>query len=319
MCVMQRTIAAHAAAQLGLVTRSQALGAGLTEAAVRWRVESGRWVAVQRGVYSTTPGRDDWESRALAALLRIGIPAALCGPSAGFLWGLIPHPGPDIHVAVPVDRRPEATVGIVVTRSQYAYQRTDERAWPHRISLDHTVFDLAAGRPVDRAVGLIAKAVQTRRTTLRNLRNTLEQRPGQAHRTLLLEVLGDVEDGAESPAERRYTRDVEQAHGLPSAHRQAAGRGDTRCDNDYEPFRVKVEVDGRLGHAGWANQQRDGRRDRRNAADDWLTARVYWTDVAVTPCETALELEAIFRSRGWPGRARPCRRRDCAVRRRMEG
>ena len=196
---MQRTIAAYAAAQLGLVTRTQALGAGLTEAAVRWRVESGRWVAVQRGVYSTTPGRDDWESRALAALLRIGIPAALCGPSAGFLWGLIPHPGPDIHVAVPVDRRPEATEGIVVTRSQYAYQRTDERAWPHRISLDHTVFDLAAGRPVDRAVGLIAKAVQTRRTTLRNLRNALEQRPGQAHRTLLLEVLGDVEDGPRAP------------------------------------------------------------------------------------------------------------------------
>ena len=53
-----------------------------------------RWVCVQRGVYSTTPGRDDWPSQALAALLRIGLPSALCGPSAGFLWGSCHTRGP---------------------------------------------------------------------------------------------------------------------------------------------------------------------------------------------------------------------------------
>jgi hypothetical protein len=316
---MRRDLPSVAAAQLGLVTRAQALEAGLTEAAVRWRVESGRWVCVQRGVYSTSPGRDDWQSKALAALLRIGLPSALCGPSAGFLWGLVPHPGVDIHVAVPVGRRPETTPGVVVSRSRYAFERTDERAWPHRIGVDHTVFDLAQGQPLDRAVALVAKAVQTRRTTVRNLRSALGQRPNQAHHALLLEVLDDVAAGTESAAERRYTRDVERAHGLPSAVRQAAGAGDTRCDNDYESVRVKVEVDGRLGHAGWANQQRDGRRDRRNAGASWLTVRVYWSDVAVTPCDTTLELEAVFRGRGWSGRARPCRRRDCSVRGRVEG
>ncbi|NUO33966.1 MAG: type IV toxin-antitoxin system AbiEi family antitoxin domain-containing protein [Dermatophilaceae bacterium] len=316
---MRRDLRAVAESQLGLVTRAQALESGLSDAAVRWRVESGRWVLVQRGVYSTTPGRDDWHARALAALLRVGVPSALCGPSAGFLWGLVPHPGPDVHVVVPVDRRPDTTPGIVITRSRHAYERTDERAWPHRIGIDHTVFDLAQGQALDRAVALVAKAVGTRRTTVRNLRRALEQRPNQSHRTLLLEVLADVAAGTESPAERRFTRDVEQAHGLPAAVRQADGPGGTRCDNDYPALRVKVEVDGRLGHAGWANQQRDGRRDRRNAASLWLTVRVYWTDVAVTPCQTALELEAIFRGRGWRESARRCRRRGCPVGRGVEG
>jgi hypothetical protein len=316
---MRRDLRAVAGSQLGLVTRAQALESGLTDAAIRWKVESGRWVQVQRGVYSTTPGRDDWHARALAALLRVGIPSALCGPSAGFLWGLVPQPGRDVHLVVPVDRRPETTPGIVVSRSRHAYERTDERAWPHRIDIDHTVFDLAQGQPLDRAVALVAKAVGTHRTTVRNLRLALAQRPNQSHRTLLLEVLADVAAGTESPAERRFTRDVEQAHGLPASVRQADGPGGTRCDNDYPDLRVKVEVDGRLGHAGWANQQRDGRRDRRNAAGRWLTVRVYWSDVAVTPCETALELEAIFHGRGWRGSARRCRRRACPVGRGVEG
>lgn len=316
---MRRDLRAVAESQFGLVTRAQAHESGLSDAAVRWRVESGRWVVVQRGVYSTTPGRDDWHARALAGLLRVGAPSALCGPSAGFLWGLVPHPGPDIHIVVPVGRRPDPTPGIVVSRSRQAYERTDERAWPHRICLDHTVFDLAQGRPLDRAVALVSKAVGTRRTSVRNLRATLEQRPNQSHRTLLLEVLADVAAGTESPAERRFTRDVERAHGLPAAVHQADGPGGTRCDNDYPALRVKVEVDGRLGHAGWSNQQRDGRRDRRNAVSRWLTVRVYWTDVAVTPCQTALELEAIFRGRGWRGSAHRCGRRGCPVGGPVEG
>ena len=177
-------------------------------------------------------------------------------------------------------------------------------------------------------MALIAKACQTRRTTVRNLRLALEARPNQTHYSELWEVLSDVGSGVESSGERRYVRDVERAHGLPVAQRQAEGPGGTVCDNDYEEQRLKVEVDGRLGHAGWLAQQKDGRRDRRNATHEWLTVRVtsrgwdvvaepppmYWPDVAVTPCVTARDLAVIQRASGWRGVAHSCRRQDCALR-----
>lgn len=303
-----------ARAHFGLVTRERALASGLTDAAIRWRVGSGRWVQVHRGVYQTLPGRDDWLTRAQAALLHVGTPSALSGPSAGYLWGLIPTPGPVIHVVVPATRRPASVGGLIVTRSRHALERMHEREWPHRVDLDHTVYDLAQGQSLDRAVALIAKACQTRRTTVRNLRLALEARPNQTHYSELWEVLSDVGSGVESSGERRYVRDVERAHGLPVAQRQAEGPGGTVCDNDYEEQRLKVEVDGRLGHAGWLAQQKDGRRDRRNATHKWLTVRVYWPDVAVTPCVTARDLAVILRARGWRGVAHSCRRQDCALR-----
>lgn len=312
---MPQSLESFTRSHFGLVTRERALASGLTDAAIRWRVVSGRWVQLHRGVYQTMPGRDDWLTRAQAALLHIGRPSALAGPSAGYLWGLVPAPGPRLHVVVPTTRRPESTPELLVTRSRHAIERMHEREWPHRITLDHTVFDLAQGQPLDRAVGLIATACQTRRTTVHNLRLALDARPNQTHRSDLWEVLSDVGSGAESSGERRYLRDVERAHGLPVAQRQASGPGGTICDNDYEEQLLKVEVDGRLGHAGWLAQQKDGRRDRTNATHEWLTVRVHWPDVAVTPCVTAQDLAVILGQRGWQGAAHPCRRRGCALRR----
>ena len=133
---------------------------------------------------------------------------------------------------------------------------------------------------------------------------------------MLRTVLQDVDDGAESGAEVLFIRDVERAHGLPTATRQAkSDRGSRRYhDNRYDPYRLLVEVDGQLGHEMWADRVRDGRRDRQVLAGDLTTTRVFWADVAVTPCATAAELAAILTRRGWTGRPRACRRRDCAVR-----
>ncbi|WP_034800590.1 type IV toxin-antitoxin system AbiEi family antitoxin domain-containing protein [Intrasporangium oryzae] len=299
--------------QQGLVTRQQALAAGLSAKAVRWRVESGRWVRLHPGVYLTTPGRNDWHTIAAALLLHLGVPSALSSRSAAYLWGLVPSPGPLLHCVVPTSRRPDPVEGVVITRARHALERTHETAWPHRITVEHTVFDLAVGHPVDTAVGLIALACQKRLSTPRNLRVALDSRPTQPSRRVLYEVIGDVAGGVESSAERRYVRDVEQAHGLPAGRRQEPGPRETRRDNAYDEVKVVVEIDGRAGHAGWRAQQRDGHRDRRSAAESWLTVRGYWSDVHDTPCSFARELEAIFRSRGWRGRGRRCRRPGCDV------
>ena len=85
-------------------------------------------------------------------------------------------------------------------------------------------------------------------------------------------------------------------------------------DTVYGEFDVVVEVDGRLGHETWEDRVRDRRRDRAAAGEGRFPTRVFWVDVAVSPCRTAAELGAVLGARGWAGHPRPCRRRRCAVR-----
>lgn len=310
---MDRRLIARIDGQLGLVTRAQALAFGLTDKAARCRLDSGRWAWLHPGVYLTVPGRVDWQVKALAVLLHIGVPAALCRSSAAHLWRLQTVPGRAIEVVVSSHRKPDPIEGVVVHRSRYAVVRTHETAWPHRTTVEHTIFDLCHGRPLDVAVGLIARADQLGLTTARNLRQALDSRHTQTSRGLLYEVVDDVQGGIESSAERHFVNDVEIAHGLPRGQRQAPARGGTRRDNVYAETRVIAPIDGRVAHSGWPAQQRDGRRDRRAAADAHLTVRGYWPDVTDGRCDFAVELETILRSRGWRGRAHPCRSPGCRV------
>ena len=101
---MDPLLAARIRGQSGLVTRDQSLAGGITEKAIRWRLESGRWLRLHPGVYLTEPGRNDWSMHAVAALLHVGPPVALWGRSAGHAWALLADPGDTISVIVPFAR-----------------------------------------------------------------------------------------------------------------------------------------------------------------------------------------------------------------------
>ena len=188
-----------------------------------------------------------------------------------------------------------------------------ETAWPHRLTIEDTILDLGVGRPLDHTLALVAKAAQGHATTPALVAAALARRPRHPRAALLREALADVDAGSESAAEVRYVRDVERAHGLPRAARQTeAGRG-RRRDLEYEEYALVVEVDGRVGHEGWAARRRDGRRDREALGAGLATVRVHWPEVALTPCELAGEMARLLQLRGWRGRPRPCRRRACPV------
>jgi hypothetical protein len=338
---------ARIAGQGGLVTRAQALAAGLTERAIEWRLAKGRWARVHPGVYLTTPGRNDWEMRALAALLHAGPGSALFGRSSGHVWGLCPEQE-TIEVVLPAARRVRPADGVAIRRSRHVPERVHPTEWPHRVRAEHTVFDMSQGATFDRAVSLVARAIGLGIASAASLRTALDHRRGQTHAGPLREALAEVAVGTESPAELRYVRDVECAHGLPSGTRQApfgtarpgqerpaGGRrfpvaGDSRRDDrlvlargtpvagvgwrdiEYEGGDLVVEVDGRLGHEGWRARQREGRRDRKAAVAGRLTIRCYWPDLVPSACELAADVAAILTQRGWTGRPRPCGK-DCPV------
>lgn len=311
----RRLLPARIAGQAGLVTRQQAIAAGHSRNWIRWQVTSGRWTQLHRGVYLTTPGRDDWEMHAVASLLAVGPPCVLAGSSAGAAWGLASRDVNRFTIVVPYSRRGLSRPKISVVRSRAFSERAHETEWPHRTSAEHTIFDLALEHGPDRVIALMAKGCQLRIVTETSLAAALVQRRGQPHRDIIREALGLVGDGAESAAEVRHIRDVERAHGLPIGLRQEPAPGSRKRDSSYAEVRVIVEIDGRLGHEGWVARQKEGKRDRKAATDGWLTVRGGWTDVAVEPCDFASDLDSIFRSRGWPGQATACDRPTCAVRR----
>jgi hypothetical protein len=58
-----------AARQLGLITRRQALDAGITPGEIRWRAATGRWNVIRFGVFAVAGAPPSWEQRVLAAVL----------------------------------------------------------------------------------------------------------------------------------------------------------------------------------------------------------------------------------------------------------
>jgi hypothetical protein len=310
-----RELAEVASEQRCLVTRTQCVGAGMSAAAIRWRLDRGWWAAVHPGVYLTVPGRDDWWMNALAAQLYVG-DAAWSHRTAAFVHGLLTQPPVPVDLLVSHSRRLVAPEGVLLHRREDADAHVDPLHWPWRTTVEETILDVSASGTLDETFALLGRGFQRRLTSEPVLRERLAMRARHPRRAVLDLVLADAGEGVESALEMRYLRDVERAHGLPVGVRQGStepGRRQ-RYDVGYLEQRVLVELDGRLGHEGPAARVQDGVRDRRSATTGWLTVRAFWRDVAGSPCDLAVDVAAVLHSRGWSGRVRACRRRGCAVR-----
>jgi hypothetical protein len=118
------------ARQAGVISRGQALAAGLSGAAVDHRVKARRWQPLYPGVYlaadrrsghSRTAGRAD-EVRVRAALLWAGEDALLCGRAAAWWYGMVDEPPPIVSVSIGRRRRLRHRAGVGVIRRELAPQ-----------------------------------------------------------------------------------------------------------------------------------------------------------------------------------------------------
>ncbi|MGH3174991.1 MAG: hypothetical protein ACRDPF_14135 [Streptosporangiaceae bacterium] len=132
----------------------------------------------------------------------------------------------------------------------------------------------------------------------------------------LVVALGDANEGVLSLLEYRYVHRVERPHRLPAARRQARIRqrtGNKYLDNLYEEYGVCSELDGTAAHPA-DEQWRDKRRDNANNVRGIVTLRFGLLDLGNRSCQTAADVAAVLRMRGWTGDARPCTRQACALR-----
>src|SRR5215470_11420462 len=78
--------------QAGVISRRQAMAAGLTGARIDRRVATGRWEVLHKGVYLAAEHEYTVEARVRLAALQAGDRATVTGVAAAWWHGLWPHP-----------------------------------------------------------------------------------------------------------------------------------------------------------------------------------------------------------------------------------
>jgi hypothetical protein len=282
--------------QARTLSREQLRGYGITDRVIHRMSLDGTLERLSLGVYAT--GEGGWRQLAWAGVLLGGQRAVLGGAAAGHLHGLLKDP-PDQILVFGANWRQHGQ------RWRFSEARRVGAGEPPRTRLAQTVVDLAAELDPDAIVSVVAEAIGRRGLRQAEIRRVLAETTRHPRRALLLDLVGEVVAGSRSPLELRYTREVERAHGLPTARRQ---EGPLHYGTDvwYEEFGVLVELDGRAYHSGVAALD-DMDRDNDHQLVGVITIRLGWRHVA-RPCQAAAKVARALRAHGWTGRLRPCPR-----------
>ncbi len=261
-------------------------------------VAGGELTRIARGVYATAQG--GWLQLAWAGVLAGGPSAVVGAEAAAYLHHLVPE-APATIVLYVNDRR--------VRHPSWQMVKSSRRGVgdPPRTRLAQTVLDCAGTLSPGDLMILTAQAIRRSPEVAAEIESLLARSKWQPQRRLISDLIGAVKQGAESPLELRYLRDVEKAHGLPRALRQARVSGGRRVDACYQEYGLLVELDGRAYHRG-AAVWRDMDRDNDHMLQGWATMRFGWHQIVSSPCRVATTVAAALHSRGWRGTPTPCPR-----------
>jgi hypothetical protein len=300
-----------ALSQAGVVTRSQALGCGLSDELLGSLIRSRRWRRVHPGVYVTFTGPLPWAARVWSAVLACGSGAVVSGCCALRLYGMrLDHNDTDpVHISVDRSRRVKSHEGIILHRISRLADLTHPGRRPPVMRFEHAVLQHAVVGGLVNAVGILADSCQQRLTTPGRLALALRAKKRLPMRKKLLEIIEDVATGAYSYLELAYLRRVERPHGLPRATRQGRTNEGGRIwfrDVSYVIFATVIELDGRLGHESADDRWADLERDLNTACHGGVTVRIGYGQVLGDPCRTAAAVAMLLHRRGWSGRLIRC-------------
>jgi very-short-patch-repair endonuclease len=281
-------IARLCVAHHGIVTRQQAVAAGLSTAQIRYRVAAGRWEQLRPGVYRIVGGPSSpLEPLAAATAAGIGIASHL---SAAALLDLV-----DGHPAVP-----ELTTGLDGSHHHdtVLLHRTGDLLPGDTTTIDglrttnavRTVLDLGARLAVDDLLTVAERALHLRLVHPAPLNARFEAmstrgRPGAAVTREVLRRLDPSRAPTESELEAMLDRLVIDA-GLPTPVRQHVVHLEDRTfrlDLAYPDLRIAIEADGFEVHGSRSAFEAD--RDRQNllASAGWLVLRFTWRQIRDAP------------------------------------
>lgn len=293
--------------QHGLVTRSQALAAGVTLAHLRQHVKAAEWERLHAGIYRIAGVPTSPWQLLLAACLAIGPAAMASHRSAAWLWNMTSGELDVVELTV----RPTWTgrlPGALIHRVSELGQRKPSlvKAIPVTDPL-RTLGELGAVVCLPELAGAVDAAIANRLVTPGRLWAEVRRRSGPGRRGIgrLRRVLVERDPSFRYPPSvleakmKQVLQDVRQL-GAPEPVRElvVGDRGQYRLDFAYPHARLGIEVDGWASHASFASYQHDRARQNLLAISGWQILRYTWSDVlehrpqVVAEVAKALELPA---------------------------
>lgn len=302
----RRTAASIAGGQAGIVARRQLTAVGVDWDAVEAAIAAGRWVARTPRVISTVTGTLTVEQRRWVGVLHAGPRSLLGGLTAASRHGLVGWERDVVTVLVDDELSFEPVEGVRFFRSRRPFRILDsQRPGIPSAALEPAILLWAAyDAPTARvATGVLAAAVQQRRTTAPRLLECVELLRPLRRARLFRSALSDIGAGAHSSAELDVGRMCARCS-MPRPDRQrplvdrAGRRRGTDCEWDLaDGTTVVLEVEG-PAHMEVRQWDSDMRRQRRVTSQRRVVLRCSGRELRDEPLEVALDLIAL----GVPGR-----------------
>lgn len=284
--------------QHGLVTRAQALAAGMTDKQIRGRVKTGHWVRVAHGVYRHSSARSTLHSRLLAVCLAHG--ALASHRSAAALHGIDGFRLDRIEVVVPHGRgRPISGATLHQSTQMDLAEPVDCDGIP-TTGLGRTLLDVSAvvsRQRLDQAIDSVLRDERMCTTDLYRVlasharrgrdgcaafRDSLEDRHGEViPLSIWSRMVSDllVDSGLERPAMEH------RVHG-------SNGALIAQVDLAYPDCRVAIELDSRRWHLNRESFDKDPQRRNRLTVAGWTVLNFTWSHYVGDPrglCSTVKE------------------------------
>jgi very-short-patch-repair endonuclease len=287
-------IAALAARQHGVVSRTQLLAVGLGRGAIDRRVSTARLHVLHRGVFAVGHPVLTRHGVWMAAVLAGGDGAVLSHRSAAELWGIRRSARTPIEVTVPRHRG---------TRSGVQYHHillpADEITIRDGIPVTdpaRTLFDLASVVTYQQLEHALNEAEIRRLTSPLPLDALIARHPRRKGTAALRRALDKQRQTGETVIRSGFETaflDFAERHGLPRP-RMNEPLGPYQPDAFWPDARLVVELDSYGIHTTRQAFEQDRARDRVLTTAGYRVIRVTWRQLTHEPEQLASELHALL-------------------------
>lgn len=285
----------HLAANQGnVVTRRQALDAGISDDEISRRIRSSEWVAIRRGAYVP---RETWNELSVEDRHRAKVHAVALRLHGPFVFS---HTSAAVLLGLPIWNVDLETVH--VTRPVGSSTRREADLWHHVCKLGdeevtdafglqltngtRTVIDNARSLPLEAAVAIADAALhkeQTTKDTLLERLNSMRTWPGARSAGSVVEFA----DGRAESVGETWARIVMEAVGLPRPELQVVLATGDRVDFLFREYNTVVEFDGRHKYGRLLKEGeepgdvvwREKRREDRIRSRGYRVVRLVWADL----------------------------------------
>ena len=292
-----------AAKQHGLLSRSQAIAAGVSNDQIQRRVASGQWQRVHPRVYRVHGAPRTWFSDLQAAALWADKPGALSHGAAASLWGFSRFEDAPPELTITTHRKQSTNVKLHVVNTLPSSDVVMLRGL--RVTSRHrTLLDLAGTCDPLTARACFDEAMRRRWTTTEQLSRLVERSPHTRGVELIRSLVHEYE-GGNGPTESELELGVYElvdSEGLPRPVKQRpvmAGGRLRRLDFFFPGTPIVLEADGFAWHATLDAFERERSRHNALTMRGFVVIRWTWRAINDEPEKCAAQLRALLSRYGY--------------------